>query len=49
VRASHHCAQPLMAKLGVPATTRASFAAYNVSEDVDALIAAVRSAQRIFA
>jgi cysteine desulfurase/selenocysteine lyase len=49
VRASHHCAQPLMAKLGVPATTRASFAAYNVPEDVDALITAVRSAQRIFA
>ena len=49
VRASHHCAQPLMAKLGVPATTRASFAAYNVPEDVDALVAAVRSAQRIFA
>ena len=49
VRASHHCAQPLMAKLGVPATARASFAAYNVPEDVDALVAAVRSAQRVFA
>jgi cysteine desulfurase/selenocysteine lyase len=49
VRASHHCAQPLMAKLGVPATTRASFAPYNVPEDVEALVAGVRSAQRVFA
>ncbi|HEX2702894.1 MAG TPA: cysteine desulfurase [Solirubrobacteraceae bacterium] len=49
VRASHHCAQPLMAKLGVPATARASFAPYNVDADVDALIEAVRGAQRVFA
>ncbi|MGD0198073.1 MAG: SufS family cysteine desulfurase [Solirubrobacteraceae bacterium] len=49
VRASHHCAQPLMAKLGVPATVRASFGPYNVSEDVDALVAAIRGAQRVFA
>jgi cysteine desulfurase/selenocysteine lyase len=49
VRASHHCAQPLMARLGVPATARASFGPYNVSEDVDALVAAVRHAQRVFA
>jgi cysteine desulfurase/selenocysteine lyase len=49
VRASHHCAQPLMERLGVTATARASFAAYNVPEDVDALVTAVRSAQRVFA
>ncbi len=39
VRAGHHCAQPLMKRLGVTATARASFAAYNTHEDVDALIA----------
>lgn len=38
VRAGHHCAQPLMARLGVSATTRASFAAYNTQADVDKLI-----------
>lgn len=39
VRAGHHCAQPLMQRLGVSATARASFAAYNTHEDVEALIA----------
>ncbi|MEM8771694.1 MAG: SufS family cysteine desulfurase [Pseudomonadota bacterium] len=39
VRAGHHCAQPLMTHLGVTATSRASFAAYNTHEDVEALIA----------
>jgi cysteine desulfurase/selenocysteine lyase len=38
VRAGHHCAQPLMRRLGVPATTRASFAVHNSSGDVDRLI-----------
>jgi len=38
VRAGHHCAQPLMRKLGVPATTRASFAVHNSSADIDRLI-----------
>ena len=38
VRAGHHCAQPLMRRLGVPATTRASFAAHNSVADVDRLI-----------
>jgi cysteine desulfurase/selenocysteine lyase len=41
VRAGHHCAQPLMRRLGVPATTRASFAVHNTREDVDALVAAL--------
>jgi len=49
VRASHHCAQPLMAKLGVPATARASFGPYNVRADVDALVRAVEGTQRVFA
>jgi cysteine desulfurase/selenocysteine lyase len=43
VRAGHHCAQPLMRTLGVPATTRASFGVHNTREDVDALIAALGS------
>ena len=38
IRAGHHCAQPLMRKLGVSATTRASFAVHNSSRDVDRLI-----------
>mgnify|MGYP003641406708 CR=1 FL=1 len=47
VRAGHHCAQPLMEALNVPATTRASFALYNTTDDVDALIAALRRAQEM--
>jgi cysteine desulfurase/selenocysteine lyase len=42
VRAGHHCAQPVMERFGVPATVRASFACYNVREEVDALEAGVR-------
>ena len=42
VRTGHHCAQPLMATLGVTGTVRASFAPYNTLDDVDALIAGVR-------
>jgi cysteine desulfurase/selenocysteine lyase len=49
IRASHHCAQPLMAKLGVAATARASFGPYNVRDDVDALISAIVKAQKVFA
>ena len=41
VRAGHHCAQPLMKRLGVSATTRASFAAHNTREDVDRLVDAL--------
>jgi cysteine desulfurase/selenocysteine lyase len=48
VRAGHHCAQPLMARLGVPATTRASVALYNTREDVDALLAALGRVRAIF-
>ncbi len=42
VRAGHHCAQPLMKRLGVSATARASFAAYNTHDDVEALIRGLR-------
>jgi cysteine desulfurase/selenocysteine lyase len=48
VRASHHCAQPLMRVLGVAATARASFGPYNVAADVDALIDAIGEAQEVF-
>ena len=49
VRAGHHCAQVLMAKLGVAATARASFGPYNTIDDVDALIASVARAREVFA
>ncbi|AEI80480.1 cysteine desulfurase SufS [Cupriavidus necator N-1] len=49
VRAGHHCAMPVMERFGVPATVRASFALYNTREEVDALFAAVRAAQEVFA
>ena len=47
VRAGHHCAQPLMKRLGVTATARASFAAYNNHEDVDALIKGLHKAHEM--
>ena len=48
VRAGHHCAQPLMDRLCVPATTRASFGIYNDESDVDALVAAIKAAKELF-
>src|SRR4051794_14692946 len=48
VRAGHHCAQPLMRRLGVAATARASFGPYNVAEDVDALVASLSRARDVF-
>jgi cysteine desulfurase/selenocysteine lyase len=48
VRAGHHCAQILMRRLGVAATTRASFAVYNETSEVDTLIEALHDARRIF-
>ena len=48
VRAGHHCAQPLMRVLGVPATTRASFYVYNVPDEVDALVEGLAKAEGIF-
>ncbi|OGT55300.1 MAG: cysteine sulfinate desulfinase [Gammaproteobacteria bacterium RIFCSPHIGHO2_12_FULL_42_10] len=49
VRAGHHCAMPLMKRLGVHATVRASFGIYNDIAEVDALIAAIETAQKMFA
>jgi cysteine desulfurase/selenocysteine lyase len=48
VRAGHHCAQPLMRRLNVPATARASFYIYNTEADVDALVAGVEHAREVF-
>ncbi|MEX2422330.1 MAG: SufS family cysteine desulfurase [Actinomycetota bacterium] len=48
VRPGHHCAQILMRRLGVPATTRASFYVYNTPEDVDALVVALEKAGAFF-
>jgi cysteine desulfurase/selenocysteine lyase len=48
VRAGHHCAQPVMMRYDVPATTRASFYVYNDTDDVEALAAAVRATQQLF-
>ena len=48
IRAGHHCAQPLMRRLDVPATARASFYVYNDSADVDALVEGVLKAKEIF-
>lgn len=42
VRTGHHCAQPLMERLGIPGTVRASFAVYNTAAEVDAFLAAIR-------
>jgi cysteine desulfurase/selenocysteine lyase len=48
IRAGHHCAQPLMRRLGVPATARASFYVYNDGSDVDALVDALEGARELF-
>ncbi len=48
IRAGHHCAQPLMRILGVPATARASFYVYNSEDEVDALVAALIKAEAFF-
>jgi cysteine desulfurase/selenocysteine lyase len=47
VRAGHHCAQPLMRRLGVTATARASFAFYNTLEEVDSFMDALIKARRM--
>ncbi len=47
VRTGHHCAQPLMRRLGVPATTRASFAVHNTSDDVDSLLAGLGRVRQV--
>jgi cysteine desulfurase/selenocysteine lyase len=49
IRTGHHCAQPVMQRFGLPATARASFAFYNTLSEVDALVAAIARAQKVFA
>lgn len=48
IRAGHHCAQPLMAHLGVPATARASFGLYNDAGDIEALVRGIERVRKIF-
>ena len=48
VRTGHHCAQPLMQRMGIPGTVRASFALYNTKAEVDALVAAVDRVRKMF-
>ena len=48
VRAGHHCAQPIMRRYDLPATSRASFYVYSDVDDVDRLVDGIRDAQRVF-
>ena len=48
IRAGHHCAQPLMRRLGVAATSRASFAVHTTRDDVDRLVDALASVRSVF-
>jgi cysteine desulfurase / selenocysteine lyase len=49
VRAGHHCAQPVMQRFQIPATTRASFAFYNTRDEVDVLVSGIRKVREVFA
>ena len=49
VRAGHHCAMPLMQRLGVPATARASLAFYNTKEEIDLLVKGIYKVKEVFA
>jgi cysteine desulfurase/selenocysteine lyase len=49
IRSGHHCCQPLMARLGVPATARASLACYNTRDEIDALVGALRDVRKVLA
>jgi cysteine desulfurase/selenocysteine lyase len=48
VRTGHHCAQPVMDRFAVPATTRASLAFYNTAAEIDALVAGLAKVKEIF-
>ncbi|MEK6840100.1 MAG: aminotransferase class V-fold PLP-dependent enzyme, partial [Nanoarchaeota archaeon] len=48
VRGGHHCAMPLMKKLGITGSTRVSFSIYNTKDDVDRLVQALGQAQKVF-
>jgi len=49
IRSGHHCCQPLMARIGIPATARASLAFYNTRDEIDALVGALRDVRKVFA
>jgi cysteine desulfurase / selenocysteine lyase len=49
VRTGHHCAQPVMERFGIPATTRASMAVYNTKEEIDVLVRGILKAKEMFA
>jgi len=48
IRTGHHCAQPVMDRLGIPATARASFAVYNTREEIDALLQGLERVFEVF-
>jgi cysteine desulfurase/selenocysteine lyase len=48
VRAGHHCAQPLMDRLGIPATARASFGVYTTPKEIDRLVKGLHDARKVF-
>ena len=48
IRSGHHCAQPVMQRLGLPATARASFGLYNTREDIDALVRGIQKVIEVF-
>ena len=48
MRTGHHCAQPVMDRFGIPATTRASLACFNTREELDALARGIRKVQEMF-
>lgn len=48
VRTGHHCAEPLMQRLGIQGTVRASFALYNTKEEIDALAAGIERVRKMF-
>jgi cysteine desulfurase/selenocysteine lyase len=48
VRTGHHCAQPVMQRFGIPATSRASFAFYNTHAEIDTLVAGIKKVQKVF-
>jgi cysteine desulfurase / selenocysteine lyase len=48
IRAGHHCAQPLMRRLGVPATSRASFGVHNTREEIDRLVDGLANVRKVF-
>jgi cysteine desulfurase/selenocysteine lyase len=49
IRTGHHCAQPIMQRLGIPATARASFALYNTKQEVDSLVGGIQRVREVFA